>query len=312
LYYRPNPTGVYQKVAMNDGGGGLFSVVLPITASAGQRVDYYVRAISANAFLSQSFLPRKTEWDPMRIEYTFGATGGMRISEWMYSGTSGEFVEVTNRSQDPVDMTGWSFDDDHAVPGAFSLSAFGIVQPGESVVITEAAAETFRTAWGLSPSVKIIGSLGVTTGNNLARNDELNLYNSSGVLVDRLSYGDQTFPGTIRTQNASGQTCRESLGQNTVGAWTLSAIGGVYGSFAATTGEIGTPGSYTAPSCNACYANCDGSTASPLLTANDFACFINRYASNESDANCDGSAGSPLLTANDFVCFINAYSVGCS
>ncbi len=34
-------------------------------------------------------------------------------------------------------MTGWSFDDNHGQPGAFSLSAFGIVQPGESVIITE-------------------------------------------------------------------------------------------------------------------------------------------------------------------------------
>jgi plastocyanin len=62
----------------------------------------------------------------------------------------------------------------------------------------------------------------------------------------------------------------------------------------------------------ACYANCDGSTASPALTANDFQCFINRYASGASEANCDGSVGSPSLTPNDFLCFLNAYSGGCS
>ena len=28
-----------------------------------------------------------------------------------------------------------------------------------------------------------------------------------------------------------------------------------------------------------CYANCDGSTSNPLLTANDFQCFLNAYAS---------------------------------
>ena len=27
-----------------------------------------------------------------------------------------------------------------------------------------------------------------------------------------------------------------------------------------------------------CYANCDGSTSSPRLTANDFQCFLNAYA----------------------------------
>ena len=63
----------------------------------------------------------------------------------------------------------------------------------------------------------------------------------------------------------------------------------------------------TAPA--ACYANCDGSSGSPLLTANDFSCFLNRYANGESYANCDGVGG---LTANDFSCFLNAYAAGCS
>lgn len=61
-----------------------------------------------------------------------------------------------------------------------------------------------------------------------------------------------------------------------------------------------------------CYANCDGSTVSPLLTANDFLCFIERYAEGASYANCDGSTGSPALTANDFICFMNQYVAGCS
>lgn len=254
LWYRPNPTSVYQRVLMTNNGNGTYSVVLPIAAAAGQRVDYYVGATSANTYLSQSYMPSHTEWDPMRIEYTFGASGGMRITEWMYSGTSGEFVEFTNVSQDPVDMTGWSFDDDHVTPGAFSLSAFGTVAPGESVIITEANAETFRTAWGLGAGVKIIGNLGVTTGNNLARNDEINLFNASNVLVDRLTYGDQTYPGTIRTQNTSGQTCAANIGQNDVAAWELSVVADEYGSFAATTGEKGSPGTYLAPSCDGCIA----------------------------------------------------------
>ena len=27
-----------------------------------------------------------------------------------------------------------------------------------------------------------------------------------------------------------------------------------------------------------CYANCDGSLVPPILTANDFQCFLNRFA----------------------------------
>jgi hypothetical protein len=58
-----------------------------------------------------------------------------------------------------------------------------------------------------------------------------------------------------------------------------------------------------------CYANCDASTGNPKLTANDFQCFLNRYAAGESYANCDGTGG---LTANDFACFLNQYAGGCS
>ncbi len=63
---------------------------------------------------------------------------------------------------------------------------------------------------------------------------------------------------------------------------------------------------------SACYANCDGSTVQPVLTANDFQCFINAYAAGASTANCDGSTVQPVLTANDFQCFINKYAAGCS
>ena len=60
-----------------------------------------------------------------------------------------------------------------------------------------------------------------------------------------------------------------------------------------------------------CYPNCDASTSIPLLTANDFQCFLNAYASGLTYANCDGSTSNPLLTANDFQCFLNAYATGC-
>jgi hypothetical protein len=61
-----------------------------------------------------------------------------------------------------------------------------------------------------------------------------------------------------------------------------------------------------------CYANCDQSTTPPVLTANDFQCFLTNYANGTSYANCDQSGGVPALTANDFQCFINNYVGGCS
>jgi hypothetical protein len=75
------------------------------------------------------------------------------------------------------------------------------------------------------------------------------------------------------------------------------------------------------PVAQTCYANCDGSSASPILNANDFQCFLNAYATASSlpnaqqitsYANCDQSSGNPALNANDFQCFLNKFAVGCS
>jgi MYXO-CTERM domain-containing protein len=168
------------------------------------------------------------------------ADAGMRITEWMYSGGGPEFVEFTNLSGSAIDMTGWSYDDDSRIPGAFDLSAFGVVAAGESVVITEGDASEFRTSWGLSNTVKIIG--GYT--NNLGRNDEINLFNADSALVDRLTYGDQNFPGSIRTQGASGNVLPASIGANDPFGWVLSFVGDVYGSTTDAAGDLGNPGQY--------------------------------------------------------------------
>lgn len=60
-----------------------------------------------------------------------------------------------------------------------------------------------------------------------------------------------------------------------------------------------------------CYANCDESTTAPVLNSNDFACFLNLYASGSPRANCDGSTVAPVLNSNDFACFLNRYAAGC-
>lgn len=257
LFYRPSPTAGYERVTMLDDGAsgdgapgdGVYGVELPIKGTGGQIVDYYVTARSSNTFKSSSFSPALAERGPLSLAYTFGGSG-MRITEWMYQGPSGEFVELTNLSGAPIDMTGWSFDDSGQTPGSFDLSAFGTVAPGESVVFTDSSASGFAAAWSLDPAVKVIGGLGNPNGSNLGRNDEINIFDSDDNLVDRLTYGDQAFPGTIRTQNISGQACLEFIGENDVFGWELSALGDIYGSFAASTGERGTPGFYVAPVCS--------------------------------------------------------------
>jgi len=177
--------------------------------------------------------------------FAAAANADLRITEWMYSGTGGEFIEFTNVGNVAIDMTGWVYDDDSRITtafgGAFDLSSFGIINPGESVIITEDAAADFRTDWGLDASVKVLG--GYT--NNIGRNDEINVYDNNQMLVDRLTYGDQTFAGTIRTQEISGNIPLLALGTNDPFAAVLSFVGDAYNSYASSNGDVGNPGLYT-------------------------------------------------------------------
>ncbi len=167
------------------------------------------------------------------------ALAQVRITEWMYNGS--EFIELTNLGPSAVDFTGWSFDDDSRTAGIVSLTDFGTVAVGESVILAEALASAFRADWGLPTSVKVIGG----NATNLGRNDEINIYDNFGDLVDRLTFGDQDFPGSIRTDAASGNPGSEALlGTNNVLGWQSSTLGDAFGSFENANGLFGNPGSY--------------------------------------------------------------------
>lgn len=173
------------------------------------------------------------------------AAGNIQITEWMYDGNGGaaggrEYIEFTNLGAAAVDFTGWSFDDDSRAPGTVSLSGLGVVAAGESVILAESGAADFRAVWGLAGSVKILG--GNTT--NLGRADEINLYDAGSNLVDRLTYGDEAYPGTIRTKPASGNPVSlAALASDVVTPdWVLSVNGDIHGSHVSTTGNIGNPG----------------------------------------------------------------------
>lgn len=174
----------------------------------------------------------------------------MTLTEYMYDGPGGEFVEFTNLSNAAIDMTGWQLDDSNLLGGPngpFDVSAFGTVAPGESIIVTEANADAFRLDWNLPATVKIIGDLGKGNGNGLGRNDEINIYDANGALVDRLTYGDQAFPGSIRTQNASGWIPPSELGTNNALAWVLATLADAQNSVVSVGGDIGNPGVYPDP-----------------------------------------------------------------
>ncbi|MEO8010120.1 MAG: lamin tail domain-containing protein [Dokdonella sp.] len=189
-----------------------------------------------------------------------GLGGRMRITEYMYSGADGEFIEFTNVGDAPVSLLGWSFSESAAQPGKQDLSGFAFVQPGESVILTESSASAFRNAWKLCSGVRIVGGL----TQNLGRADEINLYDNRDDLADQLTYGDQTFPGTIRTQDFSGWVSAAGLGENDIAAWTLSALADGEGSVTSLGGDIGSPGRSTRAPFP--YDACVGIAGGPRIT----------------------------------------------
>lgn len=175
------------------------------------------------------------------------AQAAVRITEFMYNSTTastGEFVEFTNLGASPVDMTGWSFDDSSHTAGSTSLSAFGTVAPGKSVILTDAVAADFIASWSLS-GVPVIGG----NADNLGRSDEINLYDASNTLVDRLTFGDQTFAGTPRTNGTSAWAVVTGDGPfgNITSAWKLSTVGDAQGSVQIANSDLGNPGRYVVP-----------------------------------------------------------------
>lgn len=172
------------------------------------------------------------------------AEAQVQITEWMYNGNgaTGEYIEFTNLGTTAVDFTGWSFDDDSRTPGVTSLSAIGLLAPGASALLTEAAAADFRSAWSLGAAIQVVGS----NSANLGRADEINLFGAQGQLVDRLTYGDQAFAGTVRAQNRSGNplSLADLQPQAVHAGWVLASAGDAFGSWTSSLGDVGNPGSF--------------------------------------------------------------------
>jgi len=252
LFYLPAP-GPFARVLMLDNGtshdgaagDGVYGAQLPVIGSAGQTVNYYVAATASNSYGSMSFDPILPELGAHSVGFTFGSSG-VRITEYMYKGADGEFFELTNTTASTIDLFGWSMDDDSATAGTYDLSPAGVLDPGESMIVTETDATAFSTAWGLG-GVTVLGSM---TEANLGRNDQINIYDAGGQLVDRLTYGDESFPGSIRTSDAAGQVCHDALGMDDCFAWTLATAGDAWGSVTSTGGDLGNPGSYTIVPCD--------------------------------------------------------------
>ncbi len=164
------------------------------------------------------------------------------ITEFSYggliAGTSGdgEYIEVTNVGRTPVDMTGWSYDTAATAPGAISLTAFGILAPGASAIITDVTAAEFRAEWGLAASVPVVNDGAVTLNKGPKT---IRLYDASGSEADSVTYAS----GFLSGKGLSAWVDAAHLGARSgTAGWTVSTAGDHEASWTSATGAVGSPG----------------------------------------------------------------------
>lgn len=180
------------------------------------------------------------------------ASAQIYITEFFYqgrgsSGTLGfehEFVELTNFGASAVDVTGWYYRDSTegnptATPNSpFSLSGFGSIAAGESVIITDLSEADFRLVWGtLDPSVRVIG----LSAPGLGRSDAIRIFDANDDIVDQLRYGDETFAGSERFRYTTGVTDFANLGADNIVGWFFSDTDGTT-NLTSANGDVGNPG----------------------------------------------------------------------
>ena len=127
---------------------------------------------------------------------SIGMQSQVRITEVVSSGGTSDWFELTNYGTTAVDITGWKVDDSSfGLATSFLLNGVTSIAPNERVMFCENAsasyAATFRTFWGLAPSVQV----GTYTGTQIglsSSGDGVIVFNASGTEVWRVSFGAAT------------------------------------------------------------------------------------------------------------------------
>ncbi|MDG2399229.1 MAG: lamin tail domain-containing protein [Akkermansiaceae bacterium] len=147
----------------------------------------------------------------------------LRITEVMsnsnHSDTAanGDWFEITNTGSIAVNIAGYSFDDDDRRAGASGSFPAYVLQPGISMmVLNDASDATFRSLWNLDPSIRVIANAEISNFPGLGSGgDEVNLFNNSGGLVDRFTFGAATEGFSFAKYN-DGQPVPGDLSSNSV------------------------------------------------------------------------------------------------
>lgn len=153
------------------------------------------------------------------------------------SNLAGDWFELTNYGSDPIDINGFSWDDNSQTPGTHTFGGSFTIAAGESVIVLDevnADVAAWLANWGQSTSglrviakddLGPIGFSGLSSGG-----DEVNLYDDNGALIQSVGY-----LGTDVTAGFSIQV-------DTNGVVTGASVDGVDGAYTSLGGDVGNPG----------------------------------------------------------------------
>jgi len=203
-----------------------------------------VAASSAVVLTGLVVIPSAAHADGADIQITEIAYGGK--ASIAGDDGDGEYVELTDVGDAPQDFTGWTYAANQSTTtpaaGVVDLSGFGMVQPGESVIITDLTPADFRTEWGLKSSVKVIQDGSETIGSGP---DTVAVFDETGALVDSLGYAAKgTTPGGFSGKGVSAEVEAGQLGAADISSgWTNPAtVGDTDGAWTSASGAVGSPG----------------------------------------------------------------------
>lgn len=129
------------------------------------------------------------------------ANAQLKITEVMYKGMFGEFIEVTNTGSalTGAQLDDYSYDDSGKVAGKVPFPAVALAN-NQCVIITEVSSAIFNLAWYTEPSTDpVITNAPVIIANstdNLGRSDTIYIFDgpTNSDIADQLSYNDEATP----------------------------------------------------------------------------------------------------------------------
>ncbi|MGB0175910.1 MAG: T9SS type A sorting domain-containing protein [Owenweeksia sp.] len=179
-------------------------------------------------------LPRKGS-DIIRILPTLAITEVMPNSS--HATVDGDWFELTNYGNSPIDLLNFSWDDADDVPGTRKVKTSLVIKPGESIIFLDEVTpddDIWANSWRqlLNNLVVIakdeVGGIGFSSLQESA--DEVNFYDEKGQKISSVSWS----PGDV--------TLGISLQFDTTGASLGSSVNGVNGAYTSNGGDIGSPG----------------------------------------------------------------------